>query len=61
MKVFILDTFSPNDGEHYVMKTYATVCYFSVWAFAAAQFLLSSLNIVLAFHYIFFALVWKSK
>lgn len=57
MKPFILYAFSPNDGEHFVMMIYATVSFSSLWAFAEAQLLLISLNIVLAFRYIFFKLV----
>lgn len=61
MKAFILYPLPPNDGEHFVMMTYTTVCFSSLWAFAEAQLLLISLNIVLAFQYIFFKLVWKCK
>lgn len=57
MKAFILYPFPANDGEHFVMMTYAPVSFSSLWALAEAQLLLISLYIVLAFQYIFFKLL----
>lgn len=61
MRAFILYPFPANNGEHFVMMTYAPVSFSSLWAFAEAQLLLISLYILSAFQYIFFKLVCKYK